>query len=355
MDDRPQRQEETLAELRLSRFTGKLACPRCSGSRIQRWGWFSGRRRFRCTTCRRTFSDLTGTPVAYSKKIELLRHYARCLEEGLSIRKTAKCVGISPSTAFRWRHRFMERLGATHTETLSGVIEMTTHRLPLSCKGQRTLGRPARRKGWQPSRRRPPFVAIIIAVDRHGSAASACVRNPQIYTHDLERSFGKYVAGRPVIVAAQGPLGPPSVFARRLGGIFWDARRPDPAQSLIRIAGAQAYTVSLVGWMARFRGVATKYLPNYLAWHRAVSHRTRFALERRVLRWPMSSPLDQQFPKTESRGVWRARHPDRRLGGPGPSSIYRAGCDAGASIESRRALNSFPALHSGSAPRCDTR
>ena len=36
------------------------------------------------------------------------------------------------------------------------------------------------------------------------------------------------------------------------------------------IQNANAYTSRLKGWMLPFRGVATKYLPNYLGWRRMV-------------------------------------------------------------------------------------
>ena len=34
------------------------------------------------------------------------------------------------------------------------------------------------------------------------------------------------------------------------------------------INNVNAYDSRLIGWMFRFQGVATKYLPNYLGWHR---------------------------------------------------------------------------------------
>jgi hypothetical protein len=34
------------------------------------------------------------------------------------------------------------------------------------------------------------------------------------------------------------------------------------------IQNVNAYDSRLKGWMFRFRGVATRYLPNYLGWHR---------------------------------------------------------------------------------------
>ena len=40
------------------------------------------------------------------------------------------------------------------------------------------------------------------------------------------------------------------------------------------VQNVNAYDSRLKGWMARFHGVATKYLPNYLGWRRCLE---RFA------------------------------------------------------------------------------
>jgi len=43
----------------------------------------------------------------------------------------------------------------------------------------------------------------------------------------------------------------------------------------------------MLSWIRRFRGVSTKYLANYLMWHRAVDVPYRLGIERNVLRWPL--------------------------------------------------------------------
>ena len=38
------------------------------------------------------------------------------------------------------------------------------------------------------------------------------------------------------------------------------------------IQNVNSYTSGLKNWIARFKGVATEYLPNYLGWHRKIEH-----------------------------------------------------------------------------------
>jgi hypothetical protein len=73
--------------------------------------------------------------------------------------------------------------------------------------------------------------------------------------------------------------------------VFCDARRVASRQRQPggHVENVQVYGALLVGWIRRFRGVATKYLPNYLAWHLALDLARRRALARAALRWPLAA------------------------------------------------------------------
>src|SRR3954447_16157727 len=45
-------------------FAAAPRCPHCAATTLQHWGHASGLRRYRCTTCRKTFNALTGTSLA---------------------------------------------------------------------------------------------------------------------------------------------------------------------------------------------------------------------------------------------------------------------------------------------------
>src|SRR5262245_20926599 len=74
---------------RRTRFVRGVRCPRCGGSEVRRWGGFAGRQRFRCSSCARTFSDFTGTPLAYLKKIDRWPGHCASIEETESVRREA--------------------------------------------------------------------------------------------------------------------------------------------------------------------------------------------------------------------------------------------------------------------------
>jgi len=64
-----------------------------------------------------------------------------------------------------------------------------------------------------------------------------------------------------------------AAFAR-IRGITHQVLQAKPGhrvrQGAFHIQNFNAYHSRLKGWMARFRGVATSYLPNYLGWFRAL-------------------------------------------------------------------------------------
>lgn len=320
--------EPLLAALRDARFSRGLHCPRCSAASptesrpptIQRWGTFSGRQRYRCGACQRTFSDLTGTPAAYAKKLALWPAYSRCMAQGWSVRRSAARVKIHPSTAFRWRHALLDRLRVVDAERLSGGwVELNHLRMPYSEKGQRAVDRPRRRGRERPDT--APFlgrldVNVVIACDRLGRVVAALagispVRRPT--RMELEYALAGRVGGPVIVSARDGRFGAAALFARRRGGTFYDARPGGRGRAgrLAHVDTAFAYGLRLETWMERFRGVATKYLANYLAWHCAVDRTLRSGPAATILRWPMTAPPNSRNRRSE-RGRRRADRAARR-------------------------------------------
>lgn len=129
--------EEQLRVIRTARFADGVRCPHCEADDVVRWGHFSARQRYRCKACGRTFSDLTGMPAAYSKKLSLWPAYAGCMADGLSVRKSAMRIGVTPSTAFRWRHAVLDGVRERSTVMLHGWVEVAWAGMAYSIKGQR--------------------------------------------------------------------------------------------------------------------------------------------------------------------------------------------------------------------------
>lgn len=266
------------------RFSRGIACARCSSTRVHRWGSFAGRQRYRCIECRRTFSDLTGTPAAYLKRIECLSAFARCMTEALSVRRTATRIGVHPSTAFRWRHRFLDELRSGPAPPLGGWIEVRYEWCPESRKGQRFTDRPPRHRGarFRGFAHMGNWAVILLACDRRGGAISDVLTQRatgSVEPDDLERLLNGRAEGPPTLVSGTGRFGACARLAHRQGWQF----EPIGGNWLAHDRNARAFLFRFRRWLRRFRGVASRYLANYLTWHERLDREQRLGKEPRIL------------------------------------------------------------------------
>ena len=116
------RQEDALGRTGVERVAAQ-GCPHCAGREVVGWGRSDGLLRFRCKACGRTFNALTKTPMAHLRKKEKWLEHARAMIEGKSLAKTAALCGVHPTTAFRWRHRFLRAPASDKPRGLRGIVE----------------------------------------------------------------------------------------------------------------------------------------------------------------------------------------------------------------------------------------
>jgi transposase-like protein len=139
------RQEDALGTTSHERVESQ-GCPHCAGRAIIGWGRSHGLLRFRCKSCGRTFNALTKTPMAHLRKKERWLDHARAMIEGRSLSKTAELCGVHPTTAFRWRHRFLRAPASDKPRSLRGIVEADETFILESFKGRWSdLARKARK------------------------------------------------------------------------------------------------------------------------------------------------------------------------------------------------------------------
>jgi transposase-like protein len=172
---RGKRTEDALGTTGVERLE-RQGCPHCAGAEIVGWGRSDGLLRFRCKSCGRTFNALTKTPMAHLRKKEKWLDHARAMIEGKSLAKTAELCGVHPTTAFRWRHRFLRAPADDKPRTLSGIVEADETFILESFKGPWSdLPRQARKRGGKA--RHPGSyqdnIPVLVARDRKGATFDA--------------------------------------------------------------------------------------------------------------------------------------------------------------------------------------
>ena len=265
------RQRGMFADVAKERFA-QGGCPHCHSLEVRSWGCARGLPRYRCAQCHKTFNPFTGTPVAGLHNKDRWVDQAQALAEGESLAKAAERCQIHPSTAFRWRHRFLAALNFDKPERLSGVVEADETFILESFKGRRGgLARPARRRGGKAAKRglSAEQVPVIVARDRSGATLDAVL--PRLDAASLKDALGERIPPSTDFCCDGGAA--ITAFARRAKlkiHVLPAPGNPKPENPEFHINNVNAYHGRLKEWMRRFHGVATENLPTYLSWRRTL-------------------------------------------------------------------------------------
>jgi len=253
-------------------------CPHCASRQIVKHGHCSGLQRFRCRHCTRTFNALTGTPLARLHLRGKWMGQAEALRDGLTLHQVSERLHVAQSTAFRWRHRFLELPQTVQAQALIGIAEADETYFLHSCKGQRHgIGRPARKRGGKAAKRglSSELVPVLIARDRVGNTANFVLE--AVTAQEIRTALRPILPADTVLCTDGGTA--LAAAARHLDV----EHHPVNLSRGIRVQGAwhvqnvNAFGSRLKNWMVRFKGVATKYLANYLGWFRALDRSPRFS------------------------------------------------------------------------------
>jgi transposase-like protein len=250
-----------------ARFADEATCPHCQGEG-QKWGFSAGLRRYRCRSCKASFNALTGTPLAFLKKRDKLAAYGQAMVDGLSLRKAARRVGINLGTAFDWRHRLLKMPAKSKPKKLEGVVEADETYFLDSEKGSRKLKRKARKRGGSAAKRGLSHEQIPVMVTRDRSGTTLTEVLPDTTAKSIAKVLDPVVAKDAALVSDGAKAYRTFADETHRLHIALVTSAGKRTWGTYHIQNANAYTSSLKGWIARFRGVATNYLPNYLGWHR---------------------------------------------------------------------------------------
>ena len=251
-------------------------CPRCDCSRCHRHGRANDLQRYRCRQCGRTFNDLTGTPLARLRLKGRWIDYLAALLDALPVRPAAARTGVHRNTAFRWRHRFLHWVKLDRTRHLNGIVEADEMFLLESQKGSRKLDRAPRQRGGRAHKRgiSRELDCILVARDRSGQTVDAVTGRGALTVAALARHLLPKLDPHALLVTDANAAY--RAFARKHGVAHQAVNvnsgervRASPLGAM-HVQNVNGYHQRLRQWLARFHGVASRYLPNYLGWRWAL-------------------------------------------------------------------------------------
>jgi transposase-like protein len=241
-------------------------------------------RRWRCKTCRRTFSSTTGTALARLRRPE---KFQQVLEDMLgrapsSCRALARRLGVNRMTVWGWRMRILAALQGIGASALGGIVEADEKFFRESRKGSREWVRherdPARfprpdRPRWRDYRRlglrRPAGsskwqIPVLTVTDRAGARRADVL--PDRRAESLVALLDAHVGGDAVLCSdGDGGYG---LFARARAMPHYRLSKHGPRviDTAFHIQTVNNLHSRFESFMKPFCGPATKYLPRYSAW-----------------------------------------------------------------------------------------
>lgn len=278
-------------DLRENRFAKGLACPHCGSVAVRRFGRYrpagaggKARQRYQCKDCGKTFGDLTFSPMSRTHYPEKWAPFFEYMVQGLSLRKIAKLLDIHVSTAFYWRHRILTGLRRIAPPALDGIIEADETYMLESLKGKnqvKKLGtRKARKRGGCATKRgiSREQVCVLVVVDRNKNVVSQTAGYGRISHKEVDTVVAPYMGEVTCLCTDSASCF--KTFSRKKGidhEVLNIKQGVRVKKGIFHIQNVNSYHSRFKDWVLRFKGVATKYLDNYLFWHRFIDLNRRMS------------------------------------------------------------------------------
>ncbi|WP_177313710.1 IS1595 family transposase [Marinobacter gelidimuriae] len=238
------------------RLQSQLKCPTCNHDKVYRWGILKGLQRYRCRGCTKTFTALTGTPLACLRKRELWMEYATSMLNSEALRTAARRCKIRLDTSFHWRHRFLKLADYLNAKALSGIVEADQTLFCESFKGQRKIiERPVRKRG-NDNKKAAKWVPVLVARDRNSSEADF------VFKHFTLKNVEQHLLpllSQDIVLCTDAHLTFESLANKhhlhhKVLNVSAGERVKEAA---FHIQGVNNYHQRLKCWIQRFHGVAT--------------------------------------------------------------------------------------------------
>jgi transposase-like protein len=236
-------------------------CGHCGSKKYSKYGVRNDLQRYKCNSCGKTFNILTGTPLSRLRKKGRWLNYARCMSEGMTLQVSADLVGVDLTTSFRWRHTFLSNANDLKPKRLNGVVEAVDSYFYYSEKGSNFPSSISK----EVIGKRAPKVYVLTTRDRNGNTNEEIIGDFNVA--NVPNSQLNRIS--PDVLLCSNKNGFYDAISKQLKIVHAKLRRSEvERRKIIHVKNAYKYKESLYDWMEKFKGVATKYLSNYLSWYR---------------------------------------------------------------------------------------
>ena len=266
------------------------ACPSCGAKGAWRDGHEeSGLQRFRCRSCGRRCSSLTGTVLEYGKAdMAAWIQSVRLMRFSVPLDASAGICGVSHQTAWEWRHRafaadgYQDRIVLKDRVWIDETYIVDTDLSPRSAHAR--TRRPARQ-----------HACIAVAIDIHRNPVAVVCGHGEPSSRRIGESLGPHIADGSTIVGDRERAHNALVKAIKGTHEACKADVNDPVY-LERAAMVNSLCSWIKRHLWRFTGMAMKYLQSCLNWYVYL-----FRVKQAGERWPETARVVRHLMLADAR------------------------------------------------------
>lgn len=258
-------------------------CPHCSCKNIIKYGKYKGLQRFKCLndSCKRTFSQKTKTIFSHSKKsCDLWLRYFILMNNRKSLRECASLLNINLATSFYWRHKILITQNKNYYSVLKNYVEVSKIMIKENFKGD---------KKSNTYRKEKVFVAC--AMDSNKTLISKVISRYTISLKSIDMHFSYNIDKNAVVSSYNDRYF--DIYCKKHNATILPLKENFISNLIYKVNTninflnknymnyiknlnvklpyeclfIHGFSLKIKKWLKRFRGVATKYLDNYLNWH----------------------------------------------------------------------------------------
>ncbi|MBC8062221.1 MAG: IS1595 family transposase [Clostridiaceae bacterium] len=245
-------------------FNENMCCPHCKSDNIIKNGKYKRKQRFICKDCDKNFNSLTNTPISMSHMADKWPLFIECLIKGLSLRASEAEIGVTYVTLFYWRHKLMRALKSTENNSFAGAAEADDTFLAYSEKGSRKIsGREPKKSGNKYCLGEDNKVLLLVAVDHRDHLLLKASASKNSYVSLIYESLGGVVSSNEVFCSNYNTFYKHFANLKGIKQHFRVSPYNRTEEKNIDLAYRSRRAVET--WLYRFRGIASKYLNNYLS------------------------------------------------------------------------------------------
>ena len=256
----------------VSKKRKKKPCPHCSSTKTHKRGKQKGVQMYRCTNCKKWYSETTGTALYDIKLKSKWQAYLNCMEKGMSIKKIAKELDISIQTSFDWRHKILSSLDQFTPDVLSDEVECDELELALNEKGNKSLTRAPRKRSSDFKRNKgkgiDTTVQVVTAVSRNGDKILKAVESKRLNKKEIAKVLDGKLEDNATLITDKHPSY--KAYAKTQPKIkhkqLLAKDHVDKNDKTIHLQKVNNLHGQLRRFLRPFNGVSSKYLQNYLNW-----------------------------------------------------------------------------------------